>query len=95
MKSLMLEEETATVGENVVRIHPEDIALLAGQIAGQINGVLKKQDQLLNLTELAQELGIPYSTLSKKALPHQKLDRKGRKMYRVRDIENHLAKFRR
>ncbi|MDR0305603.1 MAG: hypothetical protein LBI42_02075 [Chitinispirillales bacterium] len=72
-----------------MRLHPDDINLLANQIADNMREVKNESEKLLNKKELAKRLGIPYSTLLPKSLPFHRVGRGGRKMYR----ESEVVKF--
>ena len=66
-----------------VRLHPDDMGAIAQLIREAVDG----EGRLLNLTELAEALGVGYGTLAAKSLPHYRIDG-GRKMYRLSEILN-------
>ena len=78
--------------ERIVRLHPDDMALLADLVASRLSGLKAKEDKLLNLKELAKELDIPYSTLSKKRLPFSRTGRGDRKLYRKGEVLEYLKR---
>ena len=52
----------------------------------------EEDEKLLNLKELAETIGIPYSTLSKKKLPFHRVGRKSQKLYSKSDVLKFLKR---
>lgn len=78
--------------ENTVRLHPDDMITIANLIASRLTDAKNNEDRLMNLKELASDLGISYSTLSKKRLPYNRLNRNGRKLYKKSEVLKSLTK---
>jgi hypothetical protein len=78
--------------ENIVRLHPEDMSILAELVARKISGIKEEDEKLLNLKDLAVVLDVPYSTLSKKSLPFHRAGRRDRKLYRKSEVLTYLKR---
>jgi len=91
----MNKEEVTITEESFLRIAPDDMKMLAKMIGEEITAafikVRDRQDQLLNMKELSKEMNIPYSRLFRiPGLPYYCGGRKGRKMYKIREVEHYL-----
>jgi hypothetical protein len=78
--------------ENIVRLHPDDMSILAELVARKISGIKEEDEKLLNLKDLAVVLDVPYSTLSKKSLPFHRTGRRDRKLYRKSEVFEYLKR---